>query len=67
MNLTESNALNSRFADFGFNSKNFLLNSGSYFEIEAGIIVFFLLKFIVVRLSVAFSKFRCCRSIGMYF
>ena len=54
-----------QFAFFGVEDSNFLNNSGSYFVILAGIIVYYLFTYIINKICVCCAKRSIARKIGM--
>ena len=65
-NFTETDPYNYNFEQFGFESMNFIYNSGSFLLIMTGIIAYYFIKFILVKVCVVFARFKIMRVIGMW-
>jgi hypothetical protein len=62
----ETGALNDKYLLLGIDSKNFLVNSGSYFIICALALCFFWCKFIVNRIARCLSRIRLVRIVCIW-
>ena len=63
--FTESGPLNDGFDYLGYDSKNFLVNSGSYFIILLLILLNFSCVIALELMASKFPKQACCRRFGM--
>ena len=61
----ETDPINERFDEFGIGDKNFVNNSGSYLIMQVYIIVWYILKYLMHRLSIRFARYSIFRYIGM--
>ena len=61
----QTEPLNSNFELYDVNNKNFVINSGSFFILLGGILVFTLAKYFCNKLMVCFSQYSFARSIGL--
>ena len=55
-----------KWAFFGTTNSNFILNSGSYFVIEAGLLIYILALYLINKGCVLFSKSSVARKMGMF-
>jgi hypothetical protein len=62
----KTEAINESFAFFGISDKNFVLNSGSYFMIQGGLLAYCFTKYLINQLSVIFSKNKYARTVGIF-
>lgn len=61
----ETPALNDNFEMYDMENQNFLINTGSYFIIFAGMIACDILKFLLNKAAVKCARYRNARRIGM--
>lgn len=62
----ETAAIGEKWAFFGIDNSNFILNSGSYFVLEAGLLIYILAHYLINKLCVLFSKAVAARKVGMF-
>ena len=65
-NFTKTEPYTSSFEYFGYETKNFLINSGSFNFYLITIIVYTLLKMLVNQVCVYFARYRTFRNIGVW-
>jgi len=66
MRFRETEAINDNFELFGIENKNFMLNSGSYFIIQIGLVGYFLGRWLINKLAVRYAHSPTARKIGMW-
>ena len=54
------------FEQFGYETMNFLINSGSALLILVCIIIYFICRWLVNKVCVLFAKFKVARKIGIF-
>lgn len=64
--FTEVEALNDNYILLGIDSKNFLVNSGSYFIFIALTLVFYIVKFLINRIAMCLARFRLVRIVCIW-
>lgn len=62
----ETTPLNEKYEFVGIESKNFMLNSGSFFPYLMIITVVAWLEWIMNKFALCFARYNCCRKIGTY-
>jgi len=65
LEVVETEPLNDNFELFDIGNKNFLFNSGSYFIIFIGILIFNIGLYIANMIARCFARKKCCRKVGM--
>ena len=65
INYTETDPLTDNFEQFGIGDLNYLMNSGSYYVVQVGLILFFCSKAILSKLSAKCADTHTCRKIGV--
>ena len=63
----ETPPLNQNFELFGVGDMNFVMNSGSYFILGAGIFIFTISRFILNKIATKFAQYPFFRKVGMKF
>jgi len=63
--LKETDPLNFNMESFGYESKNYFLNSGSIFLIQSGLFAYYFGFFVLNKLMTCFPKSKFARMIGM--
>jgi len=66
LSFKETAAIGEKWAFFGIDNSNFILNSGSYFVIEGGLLIYILVLYLINELCVLFRKSLVARKIGMF-
>ena len=61
----ETGPINDRFAEFGIEDKNFIMNSGSYLIMQLLLIAWHFARKYLHKLGVKYAKFPIFRRLGM--
>ena len=64
--LRQTKPINDAWEMMDIDNKNFILNSGSYFIIQTGLLVFYLIRFIINSLAACCPKYKRVQKVGMW-
>ena len=62
----ETEAVGEKWAFFKMGDSNFIMNSGSYFVIEVGLMVYILFSYMINKFCVYNAKYPIARKVGMF-
>ena len=62
----ETGAIGEKWAFFGMDNSNFIMNSGSYFVIIGGMAIYAVVFYFMNKVAVKFAKYRNARKFGMF-